>query len=165
MATNHWLHEDFRRARLKAFWRGWYSRLAGTENDLMSLDEIRQGQPLKGQHYLGWQAVPLDKIVGSEGRRDEFDRAFFPRRNRTRARWVNIDRAHYEQVPLPPVELTKIGDRYFVRDGNHRISVARSHRQDFIDAYVTEIEVSAPLEPTRQARPWLPAHQLKINWQ
>lgn len=139
---------DFERAMLKASWRNWLSRLTRRHNDLLSLEEVRGRLPVKGQHYLGSQIVPLDKIVGSEGHHQDFDRAFFPRQMRSKERWIRIDQAHYAQTPLPPVELVKIGDVYFVRDGNHRISVARAHGQDFIDAYVTEIEASAPAEPS-----------------
>jgi hypothetical protein len=137
---------NFERAMFKASWRDWLSRLTRRQNDLLSLDEIRGHLPLKGQHYLGLQIVPLDKIVGSEGHHQDFDRAFFPRQIRSKDRWVRIDQAYYEQTPLPPVELAKFGDMYFVRDGNHRISVARVRGQDFIDAYVTEIEASVPAE-------------------
>jgi hypothetical protein len=134
--------DNFDRARRKAVWRDWFSRLTGKDNDLLSFQQTRQDLPLKGQHYLGLQVVALDQILGSESRRHDFDRAFFPRQSRTRDRWLNIDQAYYQQVALPPVELVKLGHIYFVRDGNHRISVARAHGQDFIDAYVTEIEVT-----------------------
>ncbi|MFC2026197.1 hypothetical protein ACFLUC_03280, partial [Chloroflexota bacterium] len=60
-------------------------------------------------------------------------------------RWISIDRAHLRQVPLPPVELFKMGDIYFVKDGNHRVSVARDQGQIFIDAYVTEIDIPVVL--------------------
>jgi len=137
---------DFEQARRKVFWRDLFSWLAGTCNKLCSLNQIRQGLPLKGQHYRGLQTIFLDKIVGSEGRYDEFDRAFFPRQRRTKDRWVSIDQAYYKQVPLPPVELIKVGEMYFVRDGNHRVSVARMQGQECIEAYVTELDVSVPVE-------------------
>jgi hypothetical protein len=133
---------DFEQARRKAAWRDWLSRLTGKKNNLLSFGELRQELPMTGQHYLGFQIVPLDKIVGSEGRFHEFDRAFYPREKRTKDRWLNIDQAHYEDVTLPPVELIKVGQIYFVRDGNHRVSVARARGYQDVEAYVTEIEVS-----------------------
>ena len=138
--------QDFEYAKYKAFWRDLFSWLTGKGNNLLSFDQIRQGLPLTGQHYRGLQAIALDKIVGSKGHYQDFDRAFFPRQTRTRSRWVSIDQAYYEQVPLPPVELDKIGEMYFVTDGNHRVSVARARGLDFIDAYVTELDVSVPIE-------------------
>jgi hypothetical protein len=140
MMFNRLALQDFERAARKAFWRDWISRLTRKSNDLLPFDQLRQRLPFKGRHYLGWQVVPLDRIVGSEGRYRDFDRAFFPRQTQTRDRWVSIDKAYYEEAPLPPVELFKIGEVYFVRDGNHRVSVARARGQDFIDAYVTKIE-------------------------
>lgn len=139
-------HRHFERAKHKAEWRDLYSRLTRKCNHLLAFDQVRQGQPLKGQRYRGLQIVPIDSIVGSEGRSHDFDRAFFPRQTHTQERWISIDQAHHNQTPLPPVDLVKMGEMYFVRDGNHRISVARAHGQEFIDAYVTEIEMSGSLE-------------------
>lgn len=138
--------QDFERAKHRAFWRDLFSRLTQRGNDLFSLDQARQDLPLTRQHYLGLRAVPLDQIVGSEGHYRDFDRAFFPRQTRTKERWLSINQAHYEQVTLPPVELFKVGQVYVVRDGNHRISVARAHGQEFIDAYIIEIDVPVPDE-------------------
>ena len=136
-------HRDFEYGQLKAFWREWVSRLTRRCNKLLSLDAVR---PLfRGQHYRGWQVIPIDKIVGSEGRTNEFDRAFFPRQTYTQNRWISIATAYYEQIALPPVDLYKINETYFVRDGHHRISVARSQGQEFIDAYVTELVVQTPV--------------------
>jgi hypothetical protein len=137
--------EDFEWARLKAFWRKAANWLTGKRNDLLAYDEIRARLPLRGQHDLGIRQVPIERIIGSVGRYRDFDRAFLPLQSRTRDRWVNIDKAHYEDIILPPVDLLKIGEIYFVRDGNHRVSVARERGQSFVDAYVTEIDVPGPV--------------------
>jgi nucleotide-binding universal stress UspA family protein/uncharacterized ParB-like nuclease family protein len=131
----------FDNARRKAFWRQVVSRLTGRSNDLLPFDEVQRRLPLQGQRFRGLQTVPLDRIVGSVGRYRDFDRAFLPRRDHTRSRWVSIDRAHQRQITLPPVDLYQIGEVYFVKDGNHRVSVARERGQDFIDALVTEIDI------------------------
>jgi hypothetical protein len=89
----------------------------------------------------------VESIVGSLGRFRDFDRAFLPRQSKTRERWMSIDMAHYGQVILPPVELYKIGDVYFVKDGNHRVSVARERGQLYMDAYITEIDIPVSLSP------------------
>jgi hypothetical protein len=133
---------DFEQARRKAAWRDWVSLLTRKKNNLLSFNQIRQKLPITGQHYLGYQMVPLDKIVGSEGRFHEFDRAFYPRAARIKDRLLRIDQAHYDDVTLPPVELIKVEESYFVRDGNHRVSVARARGHEVIDAYVTEVKVS-----------------------
>jgi uncharacterized membrane protein YfbV (UPF0208 family) len=135
---------DFERAVVKAFWRKvitWFKR---ENNQLLPYDEVRARIPIRGQHYIGFQQVPVEKIVGSLGRYRDFDRAFLPIQTKTRSRWMDIDIAHLKQVTLPPVDLFKIGDVYFVKDGNHRVSVARQRGQMYIDAYVTEVDVPVP---------------------
>lgn len=139
--------EDFRRAFLKGAWRRLASWLTGEDNRLLPFDDVRTHLQIRGQRYLGLRQVPIGKIVGSVGRYRDFDRAFLPTRETIRDRWVSIDQAHYQDVLLPPVELYKIGEAYFVKDGNHRVSVARERGQEEIDAYVTEIDVPVPLTP------------------
>jgi len=136
---------DFERAYRKAFWRKVTSWLTKDSNTLLPFDDVRERMPIKGQHYLGLQQVLIERIVGSLGRYRDFDRVFLPRQSHTRNRWINIDKARYEQVTLPPLELIKMGEIYFVKDGNHRVSVAREWEQEFIDAYVTEIVIPVPL--------------------
>ena len=133
---------EFEKASRKANWRDWLSWLTRNNNNLLSLDEILRCVPVKNQRHLGFQFVPIDKIVGSEGRHRDFDRAFLPRQTHTKGRWISIGKAHYKAVSLPPVDLVKMGQDYFVRDGNHRVSVARVRGQEVIDAYVTEIVTS-----------------------
>lgn len=120
-------------------------------HDLLSFEEVRQRLQIRGQHALGIQTVPIDHIIGSEGRYGDFDRHFLPKGDHTRERWVSIDTAVQTYVHLPPVDLYKVGDVYFVRDGNHRISVARQQGQRDIDANVIELYVDVPL--TAQLRP------------
>jgi len=145
MSSDQLAREDFERAYRKGFWRKVSTWLTGERNELLPFDAVKERIPLRGQHYIGLQEVPIDQIVGSLGRYRDFDRAFLPRQARTRSRWVSIDSAHYDDVILPPVELYKMGEVYFVRDGNHRVSVARDRGQEFVDAYVVEIEVAVPL--------------------
>jgi hypothetical protein len=140
-------NQDFERAVMRGFLRKVLSLLTGSNNELLPYDEVREQIPIRGQHYLGFMQVPIEKIVGSMGRYLDFDRAFLPTQMRTKDRWVSIDTAHYAQVDLPPVELYKLGEIYFVKDGNHRISVARERGQEFVDAYVTQIKISVRLTP------------------
>lgn len=138
---------DFARAHLKAFIKAAFSRLRRTNNDLLPFDEIRRNISWRGQADLGYVEVPLDHIIGSVGRYQDFDRAFLPKLTYIRSRWENIDRARMQDIPLPAVELYKIGAVYFVKDGNHRVSVARERGQVFIDAYVTEIQTDVDITP------------------
>jgi hypothetical protein len=138
---------DFDRALNKSFWRKIRNWITRKNNELLPFDEVRDKLPIQGQHYVGMEQVPVEKIVGSLGRYRDFDRAFLPKQKKTRERWISIDMAHYGMVNLPPVELFKIGDIYFVKDGNHRVSVARDRGQLFVDAYVTEIDIPVTLSP------------------
>jgi hypothetical protein len=142
--------DDFQRALNRASWRKIQGRLTGVDNRLLPYDEVRSRLPIRGQHYIGLHQVLIEKIVGSMGRYNDFDRAFLPTQNRTRDRWINIDKAHYSDIPLPPVELYKIGEIYFVKDGNHRVSVAHERGQLYIDAYVIEIDI--PIKLTAETK-------------
>ncbi len=138
---------DFEIALRKGFWRRIWSWFTQSDNRLLPFDDIRKALSIRGQHDLGMRQIPLDKIVGSVGRYQDFDRAFLPRHSFLRARWVSIDSAHLKDINLPPIEVYKIGDVYFVKDGNHRVSVAREQHQAFIDAAVTEIVSPVPITP------------------
>jgi hypothetical protein len=86
------------------------------------------------------QTVPIDKIVGSEGRYQDFDNHFLPRASNLRQRWERVDEAHLTDTVLPPIQLYELGGLYFVRDGNHRVSVAKAQGVDFIDAEVISLK-------------------------
>jgi len=136
---------DFDTARRKAFWNEIVSFLSGRPNRLLSWDEVRDKLGVRGQVYWGIRAVPVDKIIGSVGRYRDFDRVFLPTQDRTASRWRSIACAHYDDVSLPPVKLYKIGDAYFVLDGNHRVSVAREQGVEFVDAEVIEAATRVPV--------------------
>jgi hypothetical protein len=136
---------DYRRARRKAFMRGVLSWFRRADNALLAFDEVRRGIHAQAQRDGGLREVNIDQIVGSVGRYRDFDRAFLPRQVQTRDRWESIDRAHLDHTELPPVDLYKIGETYFVKDGNHRVSVARERGQAFIDAHVIEVTAPAPV--------------------
>ncbi|MBA3945854.1 MAG: hypothetical protein H0X37_14960 [Herpetosiphonaceae bacterium] len=144
--------EDWQKARRQAFWSSVVDVLRRRPSELMPLDEVKARLNVRGSNYRGLQHVPLEKIVGSEGRYADFDRRFLPREEKLRSRWQNIDAARYLEVPLPPVDLYKVGDIYFVKDGNHRVSVARQLGQADIDAYVTEYMVDVPLDASLSMR-------------
>jgi hypothetical protein len=163
---NHITREDFHRARRKAFFAQLLAVINRAPNELLSLDDVRARLHVRGQHHLGHRSVPLDHIVGSEGRYADFDRHFSPRHDATKFRWISIDRAHHEAVGLPAVELYKVGDIYFVKDGNHRISVARLQGQQEIDAIVTELLIDVPLAPSTSVRDLLLKEEYSdfLNW-
>jgi len=153
--TSHWAAEDFDRARQRAFWRHIAARLAGRDDALLPFDEVRSRLRAQPQHDGGLRQVPIDKIVGSVSRYRDFDRAFLPLRNTTRGRWLSIDRAYYEDLDLPPIEVYQLGETYFVRDGNHRVSVARDRGQLFIDAWIIEVHAPVPITSLGELEDWI----------
>lgn len=146
---------DYRRARRKAFVRGVLSWFRRQDNALLAFDDVRRGIHAQAQHEGGLHAVPIEQIVGSVGRYRDFDRAFLPRQVQTRDRWESVDLAHLAGTDLPAIELYKIGDTYFVKDGNHRVSVARERGQAFIDAHVIEVTAPAPVHSVEDLMDWI----------
>ncbi len=139
------VEQGYSRARQQAWLSAVRGRLGRRLTELLSLPEVRSRIRLRGQRDLGVAAVPLDQIVGSEGRPGDFDRLFAPRQATTKERWLRIKRAFLTNRSLPPVELIKVGEIYFVRDGHHRLSVARQAGQREIDAHVVELTSNVPL--------------------
>jgi hypothetical protein len=139
------INADYDRARQKAFLHDLLAVVGRRQNDLIPYHEVRRRLSPEGESYRGLQTVPIRQIVGSMDRFNDFDRTFLPRRRNTAGRWKNVDRAFYEDVTLPPIQLYKVGDVYFVKDGNHRVSVARERGADFIDAEVIEGHVRVPI--------------------
>ncbi|RIK39297.1 MAG: hypothetical protein DCC55_18480 [Chloroflexi bacterium] len=119
--------------------------ITGRNTDLVSFEEVARKLKARQQVEIGTQMVPLNKIVGSVGRYRDFTRTFLPRASANPERWIRLDAAVNALETVPPVELFKIGDVYFVRDGNHRVSVARANGVSHIEARVTEVKTPIPL--------------------
>jgi hypothetical protein len=145
---------DFSRARRRAFLRriGAYLRRDPGSNQLLSFDEVKGALGAISQVYLGLREVPVSKIVGSVGRHRDFDRVFLPSKPDLGTRWRRIDEIMHRDEELPPVNLYKIGDAYFVQDGNHRVSVARQQGVEMIDAEVIELRTRVPVDSALTAR-------------
>ncbi len=146
--------KDFTRARRRAFLRriGAFLRRDPGSNRLLSFDEVKSALGAVEQVYLGMRTVPVEKIVGSVGRHRDFDRAFLPSKGDLGTRWKRIDQLMQRAEELPPISLYKIGDAYFVRDGNHRVSVARQIGVEMIDAEVIELRSRVPIDSALTAR-------------
>jgi hypothetical protein len=129
------------RGRRGQLWSG----LTGCSRGLLSLGQVAQACTVQTQRSAGRRTVDIAQICGSEGRAGDFDRDFNPLQERTQARWLGIAAARQRGRHLPPVALIQVGDRYFVRDGHHRISVARALGQKTIEATVQVWQVDGPL--------------------
>lgn len=132
--------EDFFRVRNKAWINEMQHIMHPDKKRLLSLRDVKKILKPKNEIYIGFQTIPIKKIVGSEGRYNDFDNHFFPRSDGLKQRWVNIDQAHLSDIILPPIQLYELGGLYFVRDGNHRVSVAKAQGVEFIDAEVVSLQ-------------------------
>lgn len=138
--------DDFSKARFKEKILAIMNILSPEKQQLLSLYDIKSLVKPKNETYKGMQVVPVKDIIGSEGRYRDFNNAFLPRKEHLRNRWISVDRAHITDMILPPIKLYKIGDVYFVRDGNHRVSVAKMQKVYSIDAEVVELNAEIPFK-------------------
>ena len=138
---------DFHRARQRASLQGVLARLTGRRVDLLSYDDVARLLHTVGRSERGLQDVPLDDITGSVGRPNDFTRDFLPRHDSDQNRWARVLAivSDPNAAGLPPIELYKIGQAFFVVDGHHRVSVARQLGASHIQAYVTELSTKVPL--------------------
>lgn len=137
--------QDFHRARRRAAMQELIGRLTGEPVDLLSYEEVRQRLKANARAERGLRDIPISAIIGSVGRYNDFTRDFLPRQVSDAHRWARIKIAATGLTGLPPIEVYQIGEVYFVRDGNHRVSVARELGSQYIQAYVTEIQTDVPL--------------------
>ncbi len=153
---------DFSRARRRAFLRrvGSYLRRDPASNRLLSFDEVKRTIGVINQVYVGMRTVEVSKIVGSVGRHRDFDRAFLPSKPGLGERWKRIDQM-MRRGEIPLISLFKIGDAYFVNDGNHRVSVAHQQGIEMLDAEVTELRTRIPIDSALTASDLL--HKLEYR--
>lgn len=137
----------FQGARMRAFWQEMINHLRGKSTELLSFEDIRARLRLREESYRGLQDVPLSQIAGSVGRYRDFNHNFLPKSNKMQERWSRVYAQANSLTGLPPIELYKIGDVYFVRDGNHRVSVARQMDAKTIQAHVTELMTPIEFRP------------------
>ena len=159
---------DFTRARGRAILSQIQYFLNTDRNKLLSFNDVKDILKPKNEVYRGSQVVQIKMIVGSEGRYHDFNKFFLPKREHMRQRWQKVDEAHIKDIILPPIQLYEIGGVYFVRDGNHRVSVAKTQGVEFIDAEVTSLATEINLKPsmtTEELRDALIAYEKSIFYE
>jgi len=133
---------DFLRARRRQVLSrlaAWLRREPDDISEILPFDEVVAALGRLGERRLGLQVIPLDSIVGSVDRTRDFDRRFRPRSGRSRERWERLATAQRRGEAIPPIDVYRVGELHFVKDGHHRVSVAHALRLRSIDAYVTEV--------------------------
>jgi len=140
--------EDFDAARARAFRRAIGSILTGKARRMRSIEPMLRAAGLEGRAFGGEKEIPVDKIVGSvapDAKTTDFDPVFLPVHRRQRDRWTRIYRAMVEGDELPPIDVYKVDDKYYVIDGHHRVSVAKKLGRPTINARVIDVKTRAPL--------------------
>jgi hypothetical protein len=141
------VENDFLRVRRRQVLAGLARRLRhqpGDINRILPLDEVADALGRRGERYLGLQTIRLDTILGTVDSRRDFDRHFRPTSSRLRSRWEQLALAQRRGAAIPPIDVYRVGDLHFVKDGHHRVSIAVATGQEMIDAYVTEVLTAAP---------------------
>ena len=138
--------DDFNKAHTKAFINEIQHLLTPEEANLISLNDVKQMIKSSAETYVGMKVIPIEKIVGSEGRYNDFDNRFFPKSSHLKNRWQHVDEAAIQDITLPPIKVYEIAGLYFVRDGNHRVSVAKARGTEFIDAEVVSLQSEIKLK-------------------
>jgi hypothetical protein len=164
MDLNEQVDSDFVRARRRALLRGVLARLRRKPSStrLLAFDEVRRALRADNRLHLGIRVVEVDKIVGSVGRQKDFDRSFLPSRASVGERWKRIDRRFHRAEDLPPVELYKVGNSYFVADGHHRVSVACYHGVRTVEAVVVECYPQLSTTPATESERPHARHQSSV---
>jgi hypothetical protein len=139
---------DFSRARGRAILSQIQNFLNTDRDKLLSFHDVKDILKPRNEVYRGNQIVPINLIAGSEGRYHDFNKYFLPKAEHLRQRWQRVDEAHINDIILPSISLYEIGGVYFVRDGNHRVSVAKSQGVEFIDAEVISLATEISLKPS-----------------
>jgi hypothetical protein len=143
--------QDFNKARNRALLSRIQNFMNTEKDSLLSFYDVKKILKPKNEVYQGMKTVPIKLIVGSEGRYRDFNKYFLPRSEFLRARWERVDKAQIRDIPLPAIQLYEIGGAYFVRDGNHRVSVARAQGVEEIDAEVTSLGTEITITPSMTA--------------
>jgi hypothetical protein len=133
---------DFARLRRKQVLSrlgAWLRREPDDVCEILPFHDVVAALGRSGERDLGLQQIPLDSIVGSVDRTQDFDRWFRPLTEATRERWERLDRAQRLGETVPPIDVYRIGELHFVKDGHHRVSVAHALRLRTIDAFVTDV--------------------------
>jgi hypothetical protein len=160
--------EDFSKARSKEIFQRIMHFLDNDKINLLSLNDVKEILRPKSETYKGMQAVPIRLIVGSEGRYRDFNKYFLPKSDHLRPRWERVDEARLSDITLPPIQLYEIGGVYFVRDGNHRVSVAKTQGIENVDAEVISLSTEVSITPSMTVddlRKALVAYEKKLFFQ
>ncbi|MFL5669385.1 MAG: hypothetical protein ACJ77U_08360 [Chloroflexota bacterium] len=113
----------------------------------MPLTNLNDAHPdaRRARHVqVGLRTIPVDEIAGTAiGGGDQRGGDFLPlkpfRGRNWAGRWLRLQQAQRDLAVLPPIEVVKYADRYWVTDGHNRVGLALYTGQPEIDATITEL--------------------------
>jgi hypothetical protein len=149
------VEDDFIRARRRQVLARLASRLRREPDDvnlILPFGEVVAALGMRGERYLGLQTIRLDSVVGTVDSTRDFDRRFRPTSGRVRERWERLALAQMRGESIPPIDVYRVGNMHFVKDGHHRVSIALATGAKTIDAYVTEVQTQVPPAGVRGRR-------------
>jgi hypothetical protein len=146
------VENDFMRVRRRQVLARLAQRLRREPDDvnlILPFDEVVAALGFAGERSLGLQTIRLDSVVGTVDSMRDFDRHFRPTSGRIRERWERLALAERRGESIPPIDVYRIGDLHFVKDGHHRVSIALAMGRKTIDAYMTEVITEVPAKGIR----------------
>ncbi|MEJ7798646.1 MAG: hypothetical protein WKF42_09115 [Solirubrobacteraceae bacterium] len=141
--------DDFLRARRRRVLARLSAALRlepGDVDIMLSFDDVVEALGRVAESHLGVRTIAVDSIVGTVDSRKQFDRSFRPTSARVRTRFERIANAQRRGASMPPIDVYRVGELHFVRDGHHRVAVARAHGREEIDAHVVEVSTRVPAD-------------------
>jgi hypothetical protein len=147
------VESDFQRSRRREVLSRLSTRLRREPDDvnlILPFDDVVAALGWKGERHLGLRSIKLSSIVGTVDSQRDFDRRFRPTSGRVRERWQRLALAQRRGESVPPIDVYRVGELHFVKDGHHRVSIAIATGQKTIDAYVTEVQTVLPAKGIRR---------------
>jgi hypothetical protein len=124
----------FNGLRWQAQFKSALATLARKPRQLLDLNEVRRDKTIEAISEAPCMTIEVAKIKGSECRACDFDNEFLPLNEASRQRWASVYAARLCGVSLPAISVVQVGSVYYVRDGHHRVSVARLMGEQYIEA-------------------------------
>ena len=146
------VENDFLRVRRRQVLARLAHRLRRGPDDvnlILPFSEVAGALGIEGERALGLKTIRLSTVVGTVDSTRDFDRRFRPTSARVRERWEQLALAQRRGASIPPIDVYRVGELHFVRDGHHRVSIALATGQTTIDAYVTEVRTTLPAKGIR----------------
>jgi hypothetical protein len=112
-----------------------WAKISHKQTRLASFSEAPRSSD--NRKFVGVQEIPVEKIIGTIGRENDFDHKFRPLSKYLRERWVDVFLS-FSTEAWSAIRMHKIGEQYYIEDGHHRTSVARAIGMAYIPAEIWE---------------------------